>query len=105
MAEIVWTEPALAGLDAIADYIALDNRPAARRWVHRVFEHIAKLTDRPGMGSKPIELADGRYRQIIEPPCRVIHRHDIASGVVFIVHVVRSERLLPAPVEQKRETD
>lgn len=29
MAEIIWTEPALADLDAIADYIALD-KPDAR---------------------------------------------------------------------------
>lgn len=25
MAEVVWAEPALSDLDAIADYIALDN--------------------------------------------------------------------------------
>ena len=31
MAEIVWTEPALADLDTIADYIAIDNPTAARR--------------------------------------------------------------------------
>jgi ParE-like toxin of type II ParDE toxin-antitoxin system len=30
MAQVVWTEPALADLDAIADYIALDNPEAAR---------------------------------------------------------------------------
>ena len=29
MAEIIWTEPALADLDAIADYIALDKPDAA----------------------------------------------------------------------------
>jgi plasmid stabilization system protein ParE len=29
MAEVIWTEPALNDLDAIADYIALDNPEAA----------------------------------------------------------------------------
>jgi hypothetical protein len=40
MAEIIWTEPALSDLDAIADYIALDNPQAAQRLAQRVFEHM-----------------------------------------------------------------
>ena len=43
MAKIIWTEPALQDLDAIADYIALDNPEAARRLVQRVFRHIEQL--------------------------------------------------------------
>ena len=31
MAEVIWAEPALNDLDAIADYIALDNPEAACR--------------------------------------------------------------------------
>ncbi len=40
MAELIWTEPALSDLDTIADYIALDNPDAARRFVQRVFRHV-----------------------------------------------------------------
>ena len=36
MAKVVWTEPALSDLDAIADYIALDKPSAARELVRRV---------------------------------------------------------------------
>ncbi len=36
MAEVIWTEPALADLEAIAEYIALDNPKAAREFVQRV---------------------------------------------------------------------
>jgi toxin ParE1/3/4 len=36
MAELIWTEPALSDLEAIADYIALDDAQAARRLVQRV---------------------------------------------------------------------
>lgn len=36
MAEVVWAEPALSDLDAIADHIALDNPDAARRLVRRM---------------------------------------------------------------------
>jgi plasmid stabilization system protein ParE len=43
MAQIVWTEPALNDLDAIADYIALENPAAAAELVRRVFAHVEQL--------------------------------------------------------------
>lgn len=93
MAEIVWTEPALADLDAIADYIALENPIAAGALVKRVMQHVRQLVEHPDSGSRPKELGKRtRYRQIVEPPCRVFYRHD--GERVFIVHVMRTERLL-----------
>lgn len=92
MAEIVWTEPALSDLDAIADYIALENPLAAAELVQRVFAHVEQLVEHPDSGSRPRELGRSRYRQIVEPPCRVFYRHD--GQTVFILHVMRSERLL-----------
>lgn len=92
MAEIVWTEPALSDLDAIADYIALENPVAASELVKRIFGHIEQLADHPDSGSRPQELGRSRYRQIVEPPCRVFYRYD--GHKVFILHVMRSERLL-----------
>src|SRR5690242_9489395 len=90
MAKIIWTEPALSDLDAIADYIALDKPDAARRLVQRVFEHVEQLTTHPKSGSVPRELRGSRYRQIIESPCRVFYRYD--GERVFILHVIRGER-------------
>lgn len=92
MAEVVWTEPALSDLDAIADYIALDNPDAAKQFVQRVFRHVEQLAQHPKSGSKPSELKGWRYRQIIEPPCRIFYRQDRSR--VFILYVMRSERLL-----------
>ncbi|HZO15067.1 MAG TPA: type II toxin-antitoxin system RelE/ParE family toxin [Polyangiaceae bacterium] len=92
MAKVVWTEPALGDLDAIADYIALDNPKAARDLVRRVFSHVEQLAAHPKSGSKPPELKGWRYRQIVEPPCRVFYRHD--NGRVLILYVMRSERRL-----------
>lgn len=94
MAAVVWTEPALADLDAIADYIALDNASAARALVRKVFAHIDHLESHPDSGAFPQELSGKRYRQIVEPPCRVIYRHEKQEGIVHILHVVRSERKL-----------
>ncbi len=92
MAEIVWTEPALSDLDAIADYIALDNPAAASELVRRVFEHVDQLEHHPESGSRPPELKRSRYRQIVEPPCRVFYRYD--GKAAYILYVMRSERLL-----------
>ena len=92
MAEVVWTEPALSDLDAIADYIALDNPEAARRLVQKVFRHVEHLADHPKSGSKPQELKGFRYRQIVEAPCRIFYR--IEGSRVFVLYIMRSERLL-----------
>jgi toxin ParE1/3/4 len=91
MARVVWSEPALADLDAIADYIALDN-PAAAQLVQRIFVHTDPLEAHPELGSKPPELRGWHYRQVIEPPCRILYR--IEANTVYIVHVLRSEQKL-----------
>jgi toxin ParE1/3/4 len=100
MAEVIWTEPALSDLEAIADYIALDNPGAAAELVVRVLEHVGQLFEHPRSGSALPELPGWRYRQLIEPPCRAIYRQE--QGLVFIPHVVRSERRLKRSLLAKR---
>lgn len=92
MAQVIWTEPALNDLDAIADYIAIENPVAAAELVKRVFGHVEQLEVHPDSGSKPPELKRSRYRQIVEPPCRVFYRYD--GEKVFVLYVMRSKRLL-----------
>lgn len=92
MAEVIWTEPALADLEAIADYIALDNPDAAVALVKRVFAHVEHLQSYPESGSRPAELKRSRYRQIVEPPCRVFYRYD--GERVYVLYVMRAEQLL-----------
>ncbi len=100
MAQVIWTEPALHDLDAIADYIALDDPPAARGLVQRVFRHVEQLEKHPESGSRPPEMRRSRYRQIVETPCRIFYRYD---GVrVFVLHVMRGEmRLRKARIRQR----
>lgn len=92
MAEIIWSEPALTDLDAIADYIALENPVAAAELVRHIFQHVEQLAVHPRSGSMPPEFPSSRYRQIVEPPCRVFYRHD--GEKVFVLHVMRVERIL-----------
>lgn len=88
MAEIICSEPALSD----PDYTALENPVAASTLVKRIFDHVEQLADRPESGSRPQELGRSRYRQIVEPPCRVFYRYD--GQKVLILYVMRSERLL-----------
>lgn len=92
MAEVIWTDPALGELDAIADYIAIENPEAAKRLVGRIFARVEQLADYPRSGSMPRELKGSRYRQVVVPPCRVFYRQD--GDRVYILYVMRAERPL-----------
>jgi toxin ParE1/3/4 len=101
MAQVIWTEPALNDLEAIADYIAIENPVAAGALVQRVFGHVEQLAMHPESGSRPSELKRSRYRQVIEPPCRVFYRYD--GKKVFVLFVMRSEQLLREGTLTSRE--
>lgn len=90
MAQIIWTEPALNDLNAIADYIALDKPLAARQFVQKVFKKVQLLGRFPKLGTIPPELKNLPYRQLVVPPCRLFYR--IAKGKIYMVSVLRGER-------------
>lgn len=101
MARLIWTEPALLDLDEIAEYIALDNPLAASRYIQRVFDRVARLEDHPQSGKRPPELTSSPYRDVIIPPCRIFYR--IEGDAVFILHVMRTERLLRSYLLNERD--
>jgi toxin ParE1/3/4 len=92
VARLIWTAPALADLDAIADYIALDNPAAACGLVERVFESVERLERFPTSGKRPPEMPRSPYREIVVTPCRVFYR--VEKNTVFLLHVMRAECLL-----------
>ena len=94
MAEVIWSEPALQDLDAIAEYIALDNRAAASQLVSTVFEKATRLENLPQSGRIPPELPNSVYRELVAPPCRIFYREDGKQPV--IIFVMRDERQLRA---------
>lgn len=94
MAEIIWTEPALEELNAIAEYIALDNPSAAKRLVADIFDKTNRLVDFPRSGRIPPELPNSVYREILVPPCRIFYREERPR--VLVIYVMREERQLRA---------
>lgn len=101
MARLIWTERAIADLNEIAEYIALDNSEAAGRVVARVYSHVDQLSKHPFSGPIPPEIDDRLYRQIIEPPCRIIYRYDGEN--VLVIYVLRAERILRRSILDERE--
>ena len=92
MARLIWTEPALADLEVIADYIALDNPAAASRLVRRVFESVERLERFPSSGKRPPEMPRTSSREIVITPGRVFYR--VEGDDVFLLYVMRTESLL-----------
>lgn len=101
MARLIWTLGAISDLDEIAEYIAFDNPAAAKRVTERVYAHVAQLSKHPSSGPIPPELDDHRYRQIVEPPCRIIYRY--VGEDVRVLYVMRAERVLRRSVLEERE--
>ena len=101
MARLIWTEPALADLEAIAEYIALDNPAAASRLVERVFESVERLERFPTSGKRPPEMPRLPYRELVVAPCRVFYR--VERDTVFLLYVMRAERLLRRFLIEERD--
>jgi toxin ParE1/3/4 len=92
MARIIWADPAIDDLNAVADYIALENPTAARELVQQVLTAVERLKKFPRLGSRPSELIGLSYRQLIVSPCRIFYR--VEKKVIYIVHVLRGQQLV-----------
>jgi len=101
MARLIWTEPALLDLDEIAEYIALDDPAASSRFVQKVFDRVERLTTFPKSGKRPPELKRTHYREIVVAPCRIFYR--VEKNTVYILYIIRSERLLRSYLLHLRE--
>jgi len=91
MAELIWSEPALAQLDAIADYIALDKPVVASALVKKIFDLTDHLERFTRLGRPFPEFPHPNYRQVWIKPCWIYYRID--SKQVYILHVRRAEKL------------
>ncbi len=103
MARLIWTEPALLDLNDIAEYIALDKPLAASQYVKKVFARVERLEAHPNSGKRPTELPHTSYREVVIPPCRIFYR--VEKNTVYILYVMRSERLLRTFILNQRDKD
>lgn len=71
---IEWTEPAVADLSAIRDYIARDSEPYATRFIARILAAVEKLRKLPEMGRRVPEADQPDVREILFQSYRIIYR-------------------------------
>jgi toxin ParE1/3/4 len=91
MAEVIWTEPALAQLQAILEFVALDKPEAAEAVAARVFAKTDRLALFPSLGRPIPEFPHRSYRQLWAKPCWLYYRMDADRAIVL--HVRRAEQL------------
>jgi plasmid stabilization system protein ParE len=88
MADLVWTDDAVADVDRIATYIAQDSPAYAEAFVLRLHTIVDRLAEFPMMGRRIPEFDTPELREIIIQNYRVPYR--AASGTVEILAVVHA---------------
>jgi toxin ParE1/3/4 len=61
---VAWSEPAVADLVAIHDYIARDSPQYRRRFVERLFAAVEPLESLPQLG-RIVPEGEGRHRELL----------------------------------------
>ena len=93
---LIWTDQAVRELDAIADFIAMDDAVAAMQWAEQLVEAAEKIPNSPRMGRKVPELAREDLRELIRGNYRIVYR--ISEKYIEILTVFEGHRLLrPSP--------
>ena len=86
---IIWSEPALADIEAIHDFIARDSRQYATRFVQRLLEATERLAALPMLG-RVVPEGDGRHRKVFEPPYRIVYR--VEDDIVHVIRLIHGAR-------------
>jgi toxin ParE1/3/4 len=77
---------ALAQLDNIFAYIAVDSQPSAHRVIARIKHSIDQLADFPYSG-RPSEIADIRELPVVRYPYIVFYTVDAPADEVLVLRV------------------
>ena len=88
--KVRWTGRALAHMREIRDYIAADSPAAAERMISALFESAARLRRFPEAGRPAGEWKGRPYRELIEPPYRILY--EIQRDTVFVLAVIHGRR-------------
>lgn len=90
--KVVWTAVAASDLERIATFLASESPLRARAIIDRIVERAESLASLPNRGRTPPELrsvGDRTWRELQEPPWRIIYR---GLDEVVQVHAVLDGR-------------
>lgn len=89
--KLIWAPLSLDRAAEIAEYISLDNRAAAVRWVEDIFDKVEILKSSPKAGRKVPEIEE--IRELIYGNYRIIYR--VEKAVISILTVRHGKQILP----------
>jgi len=92
MEEIIWSKLALADLDRIHDFIALDSQFYARKTVEQIFKRVEILKFYPESGRTVPEYKRKIIRELIEGNYRIFYK--IKKQTISIVRIHHSARVI-----------
>jgi toxin ParE1/3/4 len=90
--KVVWTQVAASDLERIATYLTAESPLRATAVIDRIVERAESLASLPSRGRIPPELrtiGDRTWREIQEPPWRILYRF---LGDVVQIHAVLDGR-------------
>ncbi len=99
---IEWTDPAIADLSAIRDYIARDSEYYAVQFIGKIIDAVEKLQDFPEMGRRVPESREGEgIREVLFQSYRIIYRlRSERIQIITILHGARDlAHMMPKPWE------
>jgi len=91
MRKLIWTQPALADLDAIHGFIAKDSEYYAMSFLEELIQQPEKLMDFPNIGRIVPEHNQADIRELIFQNYRIIYRlDDLNITILAIIHGKRN---------------
>src|SRR5262245_14186510 len=100
MGRVIWTDPAIADLEEIMDYIARDSPQYALRVGERIYEAAGKLDLGIRAGGMVPEFGVDHFREVLMRLYRIIYEiRGQGCYIVAIIHVSRDlpQHVLPSP--------
>src|SRR5271166_1712746 len=82
MATLIWTEPAVADLEEIGQFISKDNPPAAEKVGSRIIREAENVAAFPRLGRIVPEFGNPQIREIISQSYRIIYKFDEEGDLV-----------------------
>jgi len=88
--KLVWSEPALADIESIRDYIRRDSEFYASRFINRIIEAVETLVELPARGRLVPEADDPNTRELLFQNYRIMYRLESERIIILaIVHAAR----------------
>jgi toxin ParE1/3/4 len=97
MGRVVWTDPAIADLEDIMDFIARDSPQYALRVGERIYEAAGKLELGQRAGGIVPEFGVDHFREVLMLPYRIIY--EIRGQGSYIVAIIHASRDLPQHIQ------